>query len=146
MAAVAMIFTACKKDNPITDNTIVYDGVTYQMDTHLDPFNPNMGFLDASNNELEFMAYHVYNEAEFLTNKTWNDLTQEWPFFECYGLLEMSTENGLLDGQQYECVFESGTAKQTYSNKTLSLELDGTLKNGKNLALKLTVNSDWFAY
>ena len=38
------------------------------------------------------------------------------------------------------------TAKQTYSNKTLSLELDGTLKNGKNLALKLTVNSDWFAY
>lgn len=147
LAAVAMVFTACKKDDSsIADNTIVYDGVTYQMDTQINPFNPNMAFLDASNDELQFMAYHVYNETEFLGNKTWNDLSKEWPNFECYGLLEMNTEDGILDGQQYECVFESGTAKQTYSNKALSLELNGTLKNGKKLALKLSVTSDWFAY
>ena len=147
LAAVAMFFTACKKDNSsIADNTIVYDGVTYQMDTRIDPFNPDMAFLDATNEELEFIAYHVPNEAEFLVNKTWNDLTKEWPLFECYGLLEMNIEDGILDGQTYDCVFESGTAKQTYSNKTLTFELDGTLKNGKKLALKLTVTSDWFAY
>ena len=147
LAAVAIFFSACKKDNSsIADNTIVYDGVTYQMDTHIDPFNSDMAFLDASNEELEFLAYHVFNEAEFLGNKTWNDLTKEWPGFECYGLLEMNTEDGILDGQHYNCVFESGTAKQTYSNKTITFELDGTLKNGKKLALKLTVTSDWFAY
>jgi outer membrane biogenesis lipoprotein LolB len=30
LAAVAMVFTACTKDNEMPDNTIVYDGVTYQ--------------------------------------------------------------------------------------------------------------------
>ena len=153
LAAVAMIFTACKKDNPIADNTIVYDGVTYQMTTTLDPFNENLAWMDAhsENDELQFMAYHVFPSADFLCDKTYSDLTKEWPFFECYGVLEMNTEHGMLEGQEYTdgngdwgTVFESGTAKRTYSNNTLSLEVDATLKNGKKFALKLTTTSDWF--
>jgi hypothetical protein len=152
LAAVAMLFTACKKDNEIPDNTIVYDGVTYQMTTTLDPWNESLAWMDAhsENDEIQFMAYHVFPSAEFLCDKTYSDLTKEWPFFECYGVLEMNTEHGDLEGQHYGTdmewgtVFESGTAKRTYSNNTLSLKVDATLKNGKKFALKLTVTSDWF--
>ena len=151
LAAVALVFTACKKDEPaIADNTIVYDGKTYQMETSLDPFNDNLAWLDAYNDEIQFMAYHVFPSAEFLCDKTYNDLTKEWPFFECHGALEMNTEHGDLEGQHYGTdmewgtVFESGTAKRTYSNNTLSLEVNATLKNGKKFALKLTATSDWF--
>ena len=151
LAAVALVFTACKKDEPaIADNTIVYDGKTYQMETSLDPFNDNLAWLDAYNDEIQFMAYHVFPSAEFLCDKTYSDLTKEWPFFECYGALEMNTEHGDLEGQHYGTdmewgtVFESGTAKRTYSNNTLSLEVNATLKNGKKFALKLTATSDWF--
>ena len=146
LAAVAMLFTACTKDNEIPDNTIVYDGVTYQMTTTLDPFNENLAWMDAhsENDELQFMAYHVFPSADFLCDKTYSDLTQEWPFFECYGVLEMNTERGELDGMECGNVFESGTAKRSYSNKTLSLEVNATLKNGKKFALKLTTTSDWF--
>ncbi len=151
LAAMALCFTACTKDNEMPDNTIVYDGVTYQMNCHLDPFNESLAWMDADNDEIQFMAYHVFPSAEFLCDKTYNDLTKEWPFFECYGVLEMNTEHGMLEGQEYTdadgnwgTVFESGTAKRSYSNKTLSLEVNATLKNGKKFALKLTTTSDWF--
>ena len=84
LAAVAMLFTACTKDNEMPDNTIVYDGVTYQMTTTLDPFNENLAWMDAhsENDELQFMAYHVFPSADFLCDKTYSDLTKVWPFFE----------------------------------------------------------------
>ena len=149
LAAVAMLFTACKKENneqTLADNTIVYDGVTYEMTTTLDPFNNNLAWMDAYNDSLQFMAYHVFPSSDFLCDKTYDDLTVEWPFFECHGALEMSTEHGILEEQDYDwgTVFESGTAKRTYANKTLSLEVNSILKNGKKFALKLTVTDDWF--
>ena len=168
LAAMAMLFTTCGKDEDtnqndgnngnnepqevtLADNTIVYDGVTYQMTTTLDPFNENLAWMDASNDSIQFMAYHVFPSSEFLCDKTYDDLTKEWPFFEIHGVFEMSTEHGELEGQQYTnangdwgTVFESGTAKRSYSNKTLSLEVNSILKNGKSFALKLTVTDDWF--
>ena len=156
LAAVALMFTGCKKDNQeqtLADNTIVYDGVTYQMTTTLDPFNENLAWMDAYNDSLQFMAYHVFPSSWFLCDLTYDDLTVEWPYFECYGVLEMNTEHGELDGQLdgYDpetvlglSVFESGTAKRSFVNKTLSLEVNAILKNGKSFALKLTVTDDWF--
>lgn len=153
LAAVAMLFTACRKEEQtLADNTIVYDGKTYQVTTTLDPFNENMAWMDAhhENDEITFLAYHVFPSSEFLCDKTYDDLTKEWPFFEIHGILEMDTEHGQLDGQEYPdgdwwgTVFERGTAKRTYANKTLSLEVNAILKNGKSFALKLTVTNDWF--
>ena len=156
MAAVAMLFTACKKENneqTIADNTIVYDGVTYQMEAVLEPFNDNLAWMNAYNDSIQFMAYHVFPSADFLSDKTYDDLTEEWPFFMIHGVFEMETENGILEGEQVGyhpetgwplSVFESGTAKRTYADKTLSLEVNSILKNGKSFALKLTVTDDWF--
>lgn len=155
LAAVAMLFTACKKENneqTLADNTIVYDGVTYQMTTTLDPFNENLAWMNAYNDSIQFMAYHVFPSADFLSDKTYDDLTEEWPFFMIHGVFEMETENGILEGEQVGyhpemgwplSVFESGTAKRTYADKTLSLEVNSILKNGKSFALKLTVTDDW---
>ena len=155
LAAAALMFTGCKKENEeqtLADNTIVYDGMTYQMTTTLDPFNENLAWMVASNDSINFTAYHVFPSSEFLCDKTYDDLTEEWPLFMIYGVLEMDTEHGMLEGQEYpnadgdwwESVFESGTAKRTYANKTLSLEVNSILKNGKKFALKLTVTDDWF--
>ena len=116
------------------------------MTTTLDPFNDHLAWMDAYNDSLQFMAYHVFPSSGFLCDKTYDDLTVEWPFFECYGALEMNTEHGTLGEQDYDLgtVFESGTAKRTYADKTLSLEVNAILKNGKKFALKLTVTDDWF--
>ena len=69
MAAVAMLFTACKKENneqTLADNTIVYDGVTYQMEAVLEPFNDHLAWMNAYNDSIQFMAYHVFPSADFL--------------------------------------------------------------------------------
>ena len=159
LAAVALLFTACKKDeeqtqdnnNPnqeqtLENNTLVYDGTTYQLNPELEIYNPSLAMLHGFNEEIQFLYYHIHHDSEDeMYDKTFNDLTKEWPFFTIEGLLNMNTEAGTLGDQDYETVFTSGTAKHTLSNNTYTFVLEGTLQNGKDFAVKLVVSNDWFA-
>ena len=158
LAAVAVLFTACKKDEEqpqddnnsnqeqtLENNTLVYDGTTYQLNPMLEIYNPSLAMLHGMNDEIQFLYYHIHHDSEELTDKTFNDLTKEWPFFTIEGLLNMDTEMGTLGDQEYETVFTSGTAKHTLSNNTYTFELNGKLQNGKDFAVKLVVTNDWFA-
>ena len=150
LAAVALMFTACNKENEIgnqlSDNTLVYDGITYQLNPLLEIYNPYLAMLHGMNDKIQFMYYHIHHDNEDeMYDKTFSDLTKEWPFFEVSGLFEMNTESCTLEGQEYRTVFESGTAKHTLSNNTYTFVLDGKLQNGKDFAVKLVVTNDWFA-
>jgi hypothetical protein len=160
LAAVALLFTACKKDdekeqnnetpeiveNELENNTLVYDGTTYQLNPMLEIYNPSLAMLHGINDEIQFMYYHIHHDNEDeMYDKTFSDLTKEWPFFMIEGLFNMDTEAGTLGDHDYETVFTSGTAKHTLSNNTYTFVLDGTLQNGKDFAVKLVVTNDWFA-
>lgn len=149
LAAVAMLFTACNKDRetPLENNTLVYDGVTYQLQSS--------AILESEGTYLSYFA-NINDNDNFQghidgLNKTF-DLTQPQDFmFDIYMYInqtpinltfyDANSINGQIGDTQYsgESIFSEGTFTNTYNNSGVTCELHGTLKNGKKLAYKVFV-------
>ena len=166
LAAAAMLFTACGKDNdqPLADNTIVYDGTTYQMESLFDAFNPDMGLffsfstLENENGEpvITFDGFHVFRELlgqEFdLTKKTSNE--DSYAEFYFYGIFNVGVYvghdyiGGDLEEVSYEneSPFKSGTIKATLSDNVLTVEMKGETKNGHTINMKLSAPNSGYSW
>lgn len=149
LAAVAMLFTACKKDKetPLENNTLVYDGVTYQFRSE--------AILESEGTYLSYFAFINDNEnfqghIDGL-NKTF-DLTQPQDFmFDLYMIFnqtsisltfyDANSISGQIGDKQFsgESIFSEGTFTNTYNDSGVTCELHGTLKNGKTMAYKVFV-------
>lgn len=149
LAALAMLFTACKKDKDVQldNNTLIYDGVTYQLQSEaiLESEGTYLSYFATSNNDLDFQG-HIDG-----LNKTF-DLTQNQDFmFDLYMYINQTTINFAMFGGEAmggqigetvygnESIFSTGTFRNTYNDSGVTCELAGTLKNGKTLAYKVFV-------
>ena len=157
LAAVAMLFTACKKDSLPEKNYIVYDGVTYVMQPYVEAsdYEPDYAYLGGLSDKVEFgvlgMRYDYYN---VLISKTYN-LSEEFP--PEYDLFIRNDKEGEPDilfidygcwsvnGEDYGLPFESGSLKTTLTGDTFTFVLDGKLGNGKNLSINMEWTDDWIA-
>lgn len=149
LAAIAMLFTACGKDEETTleNNTLVYDGVTYQLHSE--------AIIESEGTYLSYFAWgdnnlNIQGHIDGL-NKTF-DLTQSQNFmFDQYMYINQTSISltmydansiGGQIGETYyteESIFSTGTFKNTYNDNGVTCELTGTLKNGKALAYKIFV-------
>ena len=96
LAALAMLFTACKKDKDVQldNNTLIYDGVTYQLQSEaiLESEGTYLSYFATSNNDLDFQG-HIDG-----LNKTF-DLTQNQDFmFDLYMYINQTTINFAMFG------------------------------------------------
>lgn len=149
LAAVAMLFTACRKDNEpqLENNTLVYDGVTYQLQSEaiLESEGTYLSYFAWGDNNLDLQG-HIDG-----LNKTF-DLTKGQDFmFDQYMTInqtpislywyDVNSIGGHIGETQYseESIFSTGTFKNTYNDNGVTCELNGTLKNGKTLAYKVFV-------
>ena len=151
LAAVAMLFTACGKDKeqPLENNTLVYDGVTYQLQSSaiLESEGTYLSYFAMSGETVDFQG-HIDG-----LNKTF-DLTKGQNFmFDLYMFINQTAINlsfydensigGQIGDTQYsESIFSTGTFTNTYNDSGVTCELGGTLKNGKNLAYKVFVTKN----
>lgn len=154
MAAVAMLFTACKKDNGNTEaqrNQFVYDGHTYTMESEYDPCNNFVNFIYSSSTEkdnngiplVDIPRLHIYTSY---INKSF-DLTKD----PLEIIIEGSVINlainggnyGILDGNAIQgSVFKNGTYSVVSESKGLTAKLSGTLINDKYISFNLFVTTD----
>ena len=149
LAAVAMLFTACGKDKeqPLENNTLVYDGVTYQLQSEaiIESEGTYLSYFATSGETVEFQG-HIDG-----LNKNF-DLTQPQDFmFDLYIYInqtainltfyDANSINGQIGDTQYseESIFSEGTFSNTYNDDGVTCELNGTLKDGKKLAYKVFV-------
>lgn len=167
LTAVALLFTACNKDQEtpsdnetpsgtetptgdepqLENNTLIYDGVTYQLQTE--------AILESQGTYLSYFA-RIGETDEFQghidgLNKSF-DLTKPQDFmFDLYmninqtainlSFYDASSINGQIGDTQYseESIFSEGTFTNTYNDSGVTCELYGTLKNGKKMAYKVFV-------
>ena len=165
--ATTLMFAACDKDEPgsagepLADNTLVYDGVTYEMIPFVEIYNDNLTMLNAFskdtsvNGQPKIMLdhFHIRSNEEY---SDWNSTTDlahptSEEFYEIAFMGEVLTmighgsvnaAGGEIDGVVYEneSVFTSGTLKVTGENDgsgKVLVELDCVLKNGKTLKMKI---------
>lgn len=167
MIAFAMTtMVACDKDQEdgdnqlnIADNTLVYDGVTYNFNTvTVDYRHSEMTLVSAyvgDMNDADLIVDHIH-----ITPNVWNrdfDLTDQsqWPddvsvYLIINGAVEMQYEGwvnvdrnmgGFLDGVEYEgeSIFTSGTYRVSGNNDgtPITITVNGKLKNGKTLQMKI---------
>ena len=161
--AAAMLFAACGKDDAeLDDNTLVYGGVTYQMDQSqavVDYYHNELTLLTVPSVEKEGDEAKITFERFHLRPESWNktiDLVnmKEDDFYElaftgtvlnmlAFGQKTVGEQyfSGVIDGQQYEntTVFESGslTVKGNNDGTPITVILDSRLKNGKELRMKV---------
>lgn len=169
MVAFAMTaMVACgDKDNEtpaestLADNTLVYDGVTYEMIPLVEIYNPSLTMLNAFSKDTSLDGqpkimldhFHILSNEEFsmwnsttdLANPTGNSHYEIAFIGEVLTMLGSGSANGaggFIDDVQYEneTVFKSGTIKVTGENDgsgKVLVELDCILKNGKALKMKI---------
>lgn len=161
LAATMILFVGCDKDDNdsgipqigIADNTLVYDGVTYQMNPLPAGNAPSSASIDSTNGEplFYFDGYHFHDER--MWNKTINLAAlaegEEYTIaifgsvlsLNCSGWWEAGRAMywGMIDGQEYEneCVFTSGTFGLYGDLNHTTVIMDCVLKNGKTLKMKL---------
>ena len=161
LAAVAMLFTACKKDPEpeLGNNQLIYNGVVYDLTSFYEP-DTYMFYYGAdavTENETDvpkfsFFAdgyYEALNTTFDLTQPiigemsagycivlTWND--QSHPDFNAnngYG----NMNGGLGDEDITDTPFKSGTITFTKDDTAFTVLIEGVLKNGDTIAMKLYV-------
>lgn len=149
LAAVAMLFVACdkEKETPLENNTLVYDGVTYQFQSNaiLESGGTYLSYFATINDNDNFQG-HIDG-----LNKTF-DLTKSQDFmFDLYMYISNTSINltmygdnsisGQIGDIQYgdESIFSEGTFTNISNDSGVTCELHGTLKNGKKLAYKVFV-------
>lgn len=164
VAAAAMMFASCGKDNnegnssniPQTDianNTLVYDGVTYQMEPLPAGNAPSSASKDSIDGEPLFFfdGYHFRDES--MRNKTINLAAlsegEEYSIMILGSVLDLNCSGwweagqamywGEIDGHEYEneCVFTNGTFGIYGDINNTTVIFDCVLKNGKTLRMKL---------
>lgn len=165
-----LAFSGCGKDettvDDMADNTVEYDGQTYTLDqVFVDYYHSELTTIMAvSSDTLEDGSPKLMLEGIHINPEMWNkefnltDLTN-WPdpsmvilFFR--GAFNMQYNGGvngdamlrgLLDGVKYdnESIFTKGTEKITGANDgtPITITVDGELKNGKTLRMKLVTPS-----
>lgn len=180
LAATMMLFAACGKDDEetnsannsnsqqvnIADNTLVYDGVTYQLEAQFAYPNNSMGWLmiqsvekDVNEEPIIRMPHDEIHLYSYLVGQT-IDLTQifrEWPGYEfalegavnwMFGSYEVNDETyigGTIEGTDYDNVtpFKSGsTMKITVENDTFTLVINAESKNGHQLNLRVVTSAN----
>ena len=155
VAAAAMLFASCGKDElDLENNQLRYDGTVYNMTSSAstDAQNSYVSF-GAVGREVLFSLNGQFEDAAF--NRTFNlavaaeDVHYYIDFFSEALTLNFSYDNnrgtfhGGMEGvQEGESIFTEGSCSITYDNNGLEVTLDGTLKNGKELAFKVFVPKD----
>ncbi len=164
--AATLMFAACNEKEtdqtePLADNTLVYDGVTYEMTPFVEIYNPSLTMLNAFSKDtsvngepkITFDHFHIRSNEEY---SDWNSTTDlahptSEEFYEIafsgevltmIGRGSVNSASGEIDGVVYENepVFASGTVKVTGENDgsgKVLVELDCVLKNGKSLKMKI---------
>ena len=164
--AATLMFAACEKDEPaqaepLADNTLVYDGVTYEMVPFVEIYNQHLTMLNAFSKDTSldgqpkiiFDHFHIRSNEEYSMWNISTDLVNytEEEFYEIAFTGEVLTmigrgsnsfAEGEIDGVVYEneSIFTSGTLKVTGENDgsgKVLVELDCVLKNGKSLKMKI---------
>ncbi len=166
--ATTLMFAACDKDEPeqpageaLADNTIVYDGKTYEMIPFVEIYNDNLTMLNAFSKDtsadgqpkIMLDHFHIRSNNEYSDWNTTTDLAHPTSeeFYEIAFMGEVLTmvghgsvngAGGMIDGVEYENepVFTSGTLKITGENDgsgKVLVEFDCVLKNGKTLKMKI---------
>ena len=165
--ATTLMFAACNNDEPtqeeqtLADNTLVYDGVTYQMIPFVEIYHERLTMLNAFSKDtsadgqpkIMLDHFHIRSSEEY---SDWNSITDlahptSEEFYEIMFMGEVLTmtahgsksdAGGEIDGVLYENepAFTSGTLKITGNNDgsgKVLVELDCVLKNGKSLKMKI---------
>lgn len=168
VALSAMLFTACGEkeepvnETPIADNTIVYDGKTYEMIPFLEIYNSNLTMLNAFSKDtsvdgmpkMTLDHFHIRENEEYSMWNTTTDLLNPNPEMDFYEIAfsgedltmmaygSSTSAGGEIDGVSYEneSVFKSGTMKITGVNDgsgKVLVEFDFVLKNNKSLKMRI---------
>lgn len=165
--ATTLMFAACEKDDDtpaeptLADNTLVYDGVTYQMTPMLEIYNNQLTMLNAFSKDTSLNGepkitldhFHILSNEEFnmwnsttnLANPTGNshyEIAFMGEVLTMMGRGDATSAQGMIDDVPYQnqSVFTSGTLKVTGENDgsgKVLVELDCVLKNGKALKMKI---------
>lgn len=151
-AMTAMVACSEKDNEPesttsnLADNTLVYDGTTYHMDAVQSYYHAGLTTVDAVSQEtdgsgnfmVEFGRLHI---RPTMWNKTVDVFTvnNDEETWEC-GF------QGAIWGEEYVGVYDGFSSckigvKGNNDGTPVTVTLDGTLKNGKKLQMKLVTNS-----
>lgn len=171
-ALLATTIISCNKDEDSNDatgnsdniaaNTLVYDGVTYSLDTVVvDCYHSALTLLSAyTSDTLEDGTPMLVVDGIHITPNMWNrdfDLTSQalWPdevsvYLYLSGVLDFNFDGwcngdrdmgGYLDGVIYEhsSIFSSGTYRVSGNNDgtPITFVVSGVLKNGKTFKMKI---------
>lgn len=160
LAAVAMLFTACGKDNEpqLENNTLVYDGITYHFQSRawLENWGPVVDHYIVTMSQGDGLhEMHVNFAAENLSQTF--DLTKTYDNVEfgCSLVLEQGASiyfshfdnsyAGYINGEQQDkTIFSAGTFTSLFDDNGITFTLNGTLTNGKALAFKVFVPKNEF--
>ncbi len=164
LAAVAMLFTACKKDEQtIADNTFIYNGVTYHM-TNLQLYGGIDGELEGVSTELGpqespavvFCGHHIFqsqlNKTFDLTKYYTSSNNEELQLFVCGEIVDfgfrIDTEwwDGHIGETNYDhTIFTEGTMTITGDeNSELVYTASGKLINGDTFEFRIVLPKGWY--
>lgn len=152
VAAAAMLFASCGKDElDLENNQLRYDGTVCNMTTSAmtDTQDSYVSFGGVGK-EVLFQLNGLFEEAAF--NRTFDlavaaedvhynidMMCEAWGLNFSYDNNHGRFYGGMEGVTQGESIFSEGTCTVTYDNDGFTVTLDGTLKNGKELAFKLYV-------
>ena len=152
VAAATMLFASCGKDElDLENNQLRYDGTVYNMVTSAatDAQGTYVSFgcvgkeaTLSMNGQFEQTALNrTYNltvaaeDVHYYIDMWSEQLGINFSFDNNRGTFHGGME-GVAEG---ESIFSEGSCNVTYDNDGLTVTLDGTLKNGKELAFKIYV-------
>ena len=129
-----------QQEQTIADNSVVYNGTTYHMNTQVEWINAQMTWVNAKSVEcidedpvIVFTNIHLIPEV---WNKTLDIASGEVPII----MIELKAENDIFG--EFDA-FVSGTysVKGNNDGTPVTITLDGVLSNGKSLKMKLVTDS-----
>lgn len=165
VAAATMLLAACgEKENTVTagDNQLVYDGKVYQAESTECAVIENSAVVSCSKQEGDYML-EIRCNIENITSSCTYDLTKEDPthglFFHVFLQSEdLQNEEKVFDFQYQNAphlwyflngdnvsgtsAFVSGTADATVGADKVTLNVNGKLVNGKDLAFRIVAPRD----
>ena len=150
-AMTAMVACSEKEDEPektvsdIADNTLVYDGTTYHMDAVQSYYHNGLTTVEAFSQETDGEERPLVSFGRLHIRPTmWNKTVDAFTVNNDKETWQCGFEGGPFG--DYSDVTESFSAckigvKGNNDGTPVTVTLDGTLKNGKKLQMKLVTNS-----
>ena len=152
VAAATMLFASCNKDElDLENNQLRYDGTVYNMvsSASSDTDGSYVSFGSVGK-EVLFQLSGTFDQTAL--NRTYDltvaaeDVHYAIDFWSEALALNFSFDmhhgqffGGMEGVPEGESIFSEGTCTITYDNSEFEVALDGTLKNGKELAFKVFV-------